>query len=141
MKCSRCSQVKSKDDFTKATSGTTRGKWCKDCVRNYNRSYVKTLIGHKNKVKAVAKWQRKNPEKQKIYARQSGLRQRFFILSKTNFKCFYCGRGTQEVSLQIDHIIPRAKGGIDNLENLIPACVECNIGKSDSLLKTYNKLL
>jgi 5-methylcytosine-specific restriction endonuclease McrA len=61
---------------------------------------------------------------------------RFKILTRDNFACRYCGRSVKEkVILQIDHIIPLSKGGTNNHNNLITACKECNLGKSDVLLE------
>lgn len=31
----------------------------------------------------------------------------------------------------VDHVVPVAKGGTDDPENLVCACSECNLGKSD----------
>lgn len=58
---------------------------------------------------------------------------RYELLKKYNFTCQYCGREAPYVSLEIDHIIPRSKGGTNEIKNLIVSCWECNIGKSDSL--------
>lgn len=60
---------------------------------------------------------------------------RFKILERDGFKCAYCGKVASETELEVDHIIPRAKGGTDIIENLITACFECNRGKRDRLLK------
>jgi len=59
------------------------------------------------------------------------LRLRFRILKKFNFTCQYCGRKAPEVILNVDHIIPKSKGGSKGESNLIVACWECNIGKSN----------
>jgi len=59
---------------------------------------------------------------------------RFKLLERDNFTCQYCGRKSQEVTLQIDHIIPVSKGGTSEYSNLITACIDCNIGKSDVML-------
>lgn len=66
-------------------------------------------------------------------------KQRFEVFKKYNFTCQYCGRRTPEVILEVDHIIPKAKGGTDEIENLITSCFECNRGKGDSLLDTILK--
>lgn len=60
---------------------------------------------------------------------------RFEILKRDGFKCVYCGRSPKEgVILHVDHILPNRKGGRENPENLVTACSECNLGKSDVLL-------
>ena len=56
-------------------------------------------------------------------------RLRFDILKRDNYTCRYCGRSAPDVELHVDHIIPRAKGGLSKPENLTVACVECNLGK------------
>lgn len=59
---------------------------------------------------------------------------RFAILERDNHMCQYCGsKATDGVKLQVDHIIPVAKGGTDSLNNLITSCIDCNQGKSDRL--------
>ena len=55
---------------------------------------------------------------------------------RDKFTCQYCGRTPQNgARLQIDHILPRSKGGLDTKENLITSCQECNLGKGDILLQ------
>lgn len=60
-----------------------------------------------------------------------GARTRFIILARDRFTCQYCGRKAPEVCLQVDHIIPKSKGGTNLQANLITACALCNIGKSN----------
>lgn len=56
---------------------------------------------------------------------------RFDVFSRDGFRCRYCGRGpTQGVLLEADHVVPRAVGGPDVLDNLVTACWDCNRGKS-----------
>jgi 5-methylcytosine-specific restriction endonuclease McrA len=59
---------------------------------------------------------------------------RFVILCRDQFRCVYCGRTSQEATLEVDHIIPRSKGGSNLPTNLVTACYECNMGKSDNEL-------
>ena len=65
------------------------------------------------------------------------LRLRFEILKRDNFICQYCGRNPKEdkCKLEVDHIIPRSKGGKDIPSNLITSCFECNQGKKDVILE------
>ncbi len=69
-----------------------------------------------------------------------GVRLRFFILQRDGFKCIYCGRNPREdgCKLEVDHMIPKSKGGKDHPNNLVTACVDCNQGKSDVLLLDAN---
>jgi hypothetical protein len=55
------------------------------------------------------------------------------ILARDNWTCCSCGRSVKEhgITLHVDHIIPRSKGGTDERENLQTLCVKCNIGKSN----------
>lgn len=39
--------------------------------------------------------------------------------------CVYCGVSASHV----DHVLPQARGGTDEIENLAPACSDCNTGK------------
>ena len=56
-------------------------------------------------------------------------RTRFLVLRRFGFMCVYCGRGYPAVTLEIDHVNPRAAGGTDDLPNLVAACYDCNRGK------------
>lgn len=59
---------------------------------------------------------------------------RFEVFKRDSFKCQYCGATAPEVLLVIDHIKPVAKGGDNDITNLVTACAPCNSGKRDALL-------
>ena len=59
---------------------------------------------------------------------------RFNIFKRDGFTCQYCGQQAPDVVLEIDHIIPVAKGGNCEITNLITSCKDCNRGKSDKTL-------
>ncbi len=59
---------------------------------------------------------------------------RFEIFKRDSFTCQYCGKSAPDAVLNIEHINPVAKGGNNDLLNLITACVDCNQGKKDRLL-------
>lgn len=55
---------------------------------------------------------------------------RFDVLKRDNYKCQICGRTQKDgVKLHVDHIIPIAKGGKTELDNLQTLCQDCNLGK------------
>lgn len=54
---------------------------------------------------------------------------RFEVFKRDRFTCAYCGRTPPEVLLHVDHIIPKVDGGPDDIENLVTACQDCNLGK------------
>lgn len=61
-----------------------------------------------------------------------GLRKKIMI--RDNFTCQLCGKYMpDEVGLQIDHIIPVAKGGKSVASNLRVLCSKCNGSKSDKM--------
>ena len=46
-------------------------------------------------------------------------------------RCAYCG--LEAVPLEIDHIIPKSRGGANRLKNLALSCKECNSAKANKL--------
>lgn len=58
-----------------------------------------------------------------------GYEVREYLLEKWNRKCAYCGRA--DVPLEVEHIIPKSRGGTDRVSNLALACRECNQRKGN----------
>lgn len=54
---------------------------------------------------------------------------------RDNYTCAYCGRKLKSSELNIDHIIPRSKGGKHTWENVVCSCYRCNTRKDDMLLE------
>ena len=62
---------------------------------------------------------------------------REYIKKRDNFTCCNCGNSTYKepnLLLEIDHIIPVAKGGCTEENNLQTLCWKCNRAKSDKIL-------
>lgn len=59
---------------------------------------------------------------------------RFEVFARDAFTCQYCGRRPPEIVLEVDHIHPQSKGGLDELLNLITSCYDCNRGKSAKVI-------
>ena len=51
---------------------------------------------------------------------------RLFVLERDNHRCLACGT---EENLTLDHIIPRSKGGTNDIDNLQVLCQYCNLSK------------
>jgi hypothetical protein len=59
------------------------------------------------------------------------VRKRFFVLKRDLYRCRLCK--ATGVPLEVDHIVPAARGGSDALDNLQALCFPCNRGKRDSI--------
>lgn len=44
-------------------------------------------------------------------------------------RCQYCGKGFPRSDLNLDHVIPRSRGGTTTWENVVCSCVACNLRK------------
>jgi hypothetical protein len=55
--------------------------------------------------------------KQLVYERDGG-------------RCVYCGDLIQGTNLGVDHVVARAKGGSDTIDNVVCCCERCNSRKS-----------
>lgn len=53
------------------------------------------------------------------------------IFIRDNYTCQFCGRRPREHELTIDHVIPRSRGGHTTWENVVLACVRCNVKKGN----------
>ncbi len=58
---------------------------------------------------------------------------RFSIYSRDGYRCRKCGVSNRYAQLEIDHIIPIAKGGKTTYDNLQTLCHKCNVEKGDRL--------
>jgi len=48
------------------------------------------------------------------------------VFNKYNGHCAYCGCEITFDNFQVDHVWPRVFKGNDSIDNLMPACKECN---------------
>jgi 5-methylcytosine-specific restriction endonuclease McrA len=58
-----------------------------------------------------------------------------YLLEKWGRKCVYCGK--ENVPLEIEHIVPKSKGGSDRISNLTLACHECNQKKGNQSIEEF----
>jgi len=57
-----------------------------------------------------------------------------FVAERAGHRCEYCHapEGIFNVPFEVDHILPLAKGGLDEETNRALACRACNLHKSDA---------
>ena len=53
------------------------------------------------------------------------------ILIRDGHICQYCGDKFLSSELELEHVVPRARGGLSTWENLVAACRDCNARKAD----------
>lgn len=58
------------------------------------------------------------------------------ILERDRHSCQYCSYKGEQLTL--DHVLPRSRGGGDSWENLVAACVRCNVKKGNRTPKEAN---
>lgn len=51
------------------------------------------------------------------------------IFLRDEHRCQYCGRHFTSTRLSLDHVLPRSRGGPDTWENVVCACLNCNVRK------------
>ncbi|MEH2057405.1 MAG: RNA-guided endonuclease IscB [Nostoc sp.] len=64
-----------------------------------------------------------------------GYEVREYLLEKWSRKCSYCD--VKDIPLQIEHIVPKAKGGTNRILNLCLACEKCNFKKGTQDIEKF----
>ena len=65
---------------------------------------------------------------------------RYNVLKDAKFRCELCGVSADTKALEVDHIIPRNKGGTDEISNLQALCYSCNAMKRDKDSTDFRKV-
>jgi 5-methylcytosine-specific restriction endonuclease McrA len=58
---------------------------------------------------------------------------RLNIYARDDSTCQYCGQKLPRPMLNLDHVVPRARGGRTTWENVVCCCVPCNLKKGSKL--------
>lgn len=65
------------------------------------------------------------------------LRIRKYVFQRDDYTCQYCGEKFPREKLTIDHLIPVARRGVDELTNFVAACKNCNEMKGSMSLAQF----
>ena len=85
--------------------------WVRTATTQIQVPRVIRLLGYEKLPKATVKFNRRN------------------IFARDNNQCQYCGRKFPTPELSLDHVVPRSQGGQSTWENIVCACVACNVRK------------
>lgn len=66
---------------------------------------------------------------------------RYKVLSRAKMRCELCGAHETQAALHVDHIVPRNKGGSDDISNFQALCITCNANKRDTDDTDFRHLL
>lgn len=62
-----------------------------------------------------------------------------YLFERENRCCIYCGIHASKAKMEIEHVVPKSKGGTDSLNNLVLSCHACNQAKGNQDIQTYLK--
>jgi len=66
---------------------------------------------------------------------------RTLVYNKYGGHCAYCGKEITIKEMQVDHIYPKSRGGLDSHVNLAPSCHPCNIRKGNLTIEEFRREL
>lgn len=55
------------------------------------------------------------------------------LFDRDSYRCQYCGENFEPAQLNMDHVIPRDRGGRTSWENIVTSCIKCNTRKANRL--------
>jgi len=107
----------------------------RDVVNQANRQNADKLAKRRTKKSAKTQAQSQQQISKNKRSRYIPASVRVSVLNRDKYKCVFCGKSAKQVELEVDHIIPFAKGGSNDLSNLQTLCFDCNRGKGVRILK------
>ena len=99
----------------------------------YNGDHIVRTVSHKIRVPAIIVLNQYDrlPKQDIKFTRRN-------VFERDRFTCQYCGKRFEPKELNIDHVIPRDKGGPTNWENVVCSCINCNSRKANHLPAQVN---
>ena len=97
--------------------------WVRTAAAEIQAPRVIRLLGYDKVPRQTVKFNRRN------------------IFARDNNQCQYCGRKFPTSELSLDHVIPRSQGGVTSWDNIVCACVDCNVRKGGRTPRQANMTL
>ena len=105
-------------------------------INKYRKEY-----GVDGKISIEVDYISKKPKKNKVKRNHISGNMRQNVLMRDNYTCQICGATVKDgAKLEIDHIIPKSKGGSDDENNLQVLCRQCNREKHNRTDLLHDKL-
>lgn len=142
--CKQCSQKRVREWSLKnpERKNAIRRRNYEENKERYLQISVEWNRTHRDKhVESNRKWRLKNPEKYLALARKHDLIKKDRLVNageiptteqireliiQSRKHCFWCDKIVKDKDLNIDHLYPLAKGGTNNINNLVVSCGLCN---------------
>ena len=64
---------------------------------------------------------------------------RQLVYNKCNGHCAYCGCKLEYKDMQVDHVFAVGRGGSNDIDNLLPACRQCNYDRHKKTIEGFRK--
>jgi 5-methylcytosine-specific restriction endonuclease McrA len=95
----------------------------------------------------MRQWRKNNPERTREFdnskrAKRRGAEGKFTnaewkaIVNHFSGRCVYCG---DKGKMTVEHIVPLSRGGRNNIQNIVPACLNCNCSKNSKTVKEWQE--
>jgi len=153
--CKKCNKSLDLNNFYKDSRTKDSKDWqCKSCrkrqreaCKEHRKEWAKNYRPSQETINKQRELQRKNYRENKDrYAVNSSKRRSLKVgnggshtpkewidlLEKYNYTCLCCG--ATNVKMTKDHIVPISKGGRDDINNIQPLCITCNISKHTRII-------
>lgn len=107
------------DSWGSHSSSSLRSGLRGDCVHSISRAFLLPKI-------IVLQSFDRLPKKEIKFTREN-------VFQRDGYTCQYCDITFEMKELNIDHVIPRDKGGKTTWENVVCSCIRCNTKKANKL--------
>ncbi len=112
-----------------------------DAVKAIFRGSVTVISEYEQKVHSPS-WEMNLPSvlalNEYVHIERKPAFTRFNVFLRDQWQCQYCGNDFKTHELTFDHVIPRARGGRTEWENIVAACRGCNTAKGSKMPHEVN---